>query len=87
MVTSGNPLITSALTITGALVPLACAVVEAPDVGWGDVQTLLLLVGSAPLLAAFALTESRQRAPLGADQAATNEQVRVDHPGTERKQR
>jgi EmrB/QacA subfamily drug resistance transporter len=53
-----------ALTITGALVLLVYAVVEAPDVGWGDVRTILLLAGSAVLLAAFALIESRHRAPL-----------------------
>jgi EmrB/QacA subfamily drug resistance transporter len=53
-----------ALTITGALVLLVYAVVEAPDVGWGDVQTILLFVGSAVLVAAFALIESRHRAPL-----------------------
>ena len=48
-----------ALTITGALVLLVYALVEAPDVGWGDAQTILLLAGSAVLLAAFALIESR----------------------------
>ena len=53
-----------ALTITGALVLLVYAVVEAPDVGWGDAQTILLLAGSAVLLAAFALIESRHPAPL-----------------------
>ena len=53
-----------ALTITGALVLLVYAVVEAPDVGWGDMQTTLLLAGSAVLLAAFALIESRHPAPL-----------------------
>jgi EmrB/QacA subfamily drug resistance transporter len=53
-----------ALTITGALVLLVYAVVEAPDVGWGDVQTILLLAGSAVLLAAFAVIESRHPAPL-----------------------
>jgi EmrB/QacA subfamily drug resistance transporter len=53
-----------ALTITGALVLLVYAVVEAPDVGWGDAQTILLVAGSALLLAAFALIESRHRAPL-----------------------
>jgi EmrB/QacA subfamily drug resistance transporter len=53
-----------ALTITGALVLLVYAVVEAPDVGWGDVRTILLFAGSAVLLAAFALIESRHRAPL-----------------------
>jgi EmrB/QacA subfamily drug resistance transporter len=53
-----------ALTITGALVLLVYAVVEAPDVGWGAARTLLLLAGSAGLLAAFALIESRHPAPL-----------------------
>jgi EmrB/QacA subfamily drug resistance transporter len=53
-----------ALTITGALVLLVYALVEAPDVGWGDAQTILLLAGSALLLAAFALIESRHPAPL-----------------------
>jgi EmrB/QacA subfamily drug resistance transporter len=53
-----------ALTITGALVLLVYAVVEAPDAGWGDAQTLLVLAGSALFLAAFALIESRHPAPL-----------------------
>jgi EmrB/QacA subfamily drug resistance transporter len=53
-----------ALTITGALVLLVYGIVEAPDVGWGDAQTILLVAGSAMLLAAFGLIESRHRAPL-----------------------
>jgi EmrB/QacA subfamily drug resistance transporter len=53
-----------ALTITGALVLLVFALVEAPDSGWGDVETLLLFAASALLLAAFALIESRHPAPL-----------------------
>ncbi|HVR09146.1 MAG TPA: MFS transporter, partial [Thermoanaerobaculia bacterium] len=53
-----------ALTVTGALVLLVYAVVKAPDVGWGDVRTILPLAGSALLLAAFALIESRHPAPL-----------------------
>jgi EmrB/QacA subfamily drug resistance transporter len=53
-----------ALTITGALALLVYAVVEAPDKGWGDPQTIGLLAGSAALIAAFVLIESRQRAPL-----------------------
>jgi EmrB/QacA subfamily drug resistance transporter len=53
-----------ALTITGALVLLVYAVVEAPAAGWGSLQTILLVAGSAVLLAAFALIESRHRAPL-----------------------
>jgi EmrB/QacA subfamily drug resistance transporter len=53
-----------ALTITGALVLLVYALVEAPQTGWSDPQTLLLLAGSAALLTAFVLIESRHRAPL-----------------------
>jgi EmrB/QacA subfamily drug resistance transporter len=53
-----------AVTITAALVLLVYAVVEAPDVGWGDAQTVLLAAGSAVLLAAFVLIESRHPAPL-----------------------
>jgi EmrB/QacA subfamily drug resistance transporter len=53
-----------ALTITVALVLLVYAVVKAPGAGWGDVRTILPLAGSALLLAAFALIESRHHAPL-----------------------
>jgi EmrB/QacA subfamily drug resistance transporter len=53
-----------ALSITGALVLLVYAVVKAPEAGWGDVRTILPLAGSAVLLAAFTLIESRQPAPL-----------------------
>ena len=52
------------LTITGALGVLVYAVVEAPDVGWGDARTILLLAGSAVFLAVFVLIESRHHAPL-----------------------
>jgi MFS family permease len=53
-----------ALTITGALVLLVYAVVKASGAGWGDVRTILPLAGSAVLVAAFALIESRHPAPL-----------------------
>src|SRR5215207_1358611 len=53
-----------ALTVTGALVLLVYAVVEVPDVGWDDVQTILPVAGSGVLVAAFALIESRHPAPL-----------------------
>src|SRR5262245_60842288 len=53
-----------ALTVTGALVLLVYALVEAPDTGWGDPRTILLLAGSALLLATFARIESRHPAPL-----------------------
>jgi EmrB/QacA subfamily drug resistance transporter len=53
-----------ALTITGALVLLVYAVVEAPSVGWADARTIGLFAGSAALLAAFVVIEARHRAPL-----------------------
>jgi len=53
-----------ALTITGALVLLVYAVVKAPGAGWGDVRTILPLAGSAVLVAAFGLIESRHPVPL-----------------------
>jgi EmrB/QacA subfamily drug resistance transporter len=53
-----------ALTVTGALVLLVYALVEAPDAGWGSLRTILLFGGSAALLAIFVLIESRHRAPL-----------------------
>ena len=40
-----------ALTITGALVVLVYALVEAPDAGWGSPQTILLFAAAAALLA------------------------------------
>jgi MFS family permease len=53
-----------ALTITAALGLLVYALVEAPDVGWGEPRTILMLAGSAVLLGLFALIESRHPAPL-----------------------
>lgn len=53
-----------ALTVTAALVLLVYALVAAPEVGWGDVQTVALLAGSAVLLALFAFIETRTAAPL-----------------------
>jgi EmrB/QacA subfamily drug resistance transporter len=53
-----------ALSVTAALVLLVYGVVEAPEVGWGDVQTVALLGASAALLAVFAGIESRAKAPL-----------------------
>jgi EmrB/QacA subfamily drug resistance transporter len=53
-----------ALTITGALVLLVYAVVEAPTEGWASARTIALLALSAALAVAFVLVESRQRAPL-----------------------
>ena len=52
------------MTITAALVALVYAVVEAPEAGWGDGQTLGLLALAAVLIAVFAGIESRSAAPL-----------------------
>jgi EmrB/QacA subfamily drug resistance transporter len=53
-----------AVTITTALVLLVYAVVEAPDAGWGDPQTIGLLAASVVLIAVFASVERRSRSPL-----------------------
>src|SRR3954462_12654430 len=53
-----------AVTITGALVALVYAVVEAPRAGWAGGQTLGLLALSAALLGLFAWIEARSAAPL-----------------------
>jgi EmrB/QacA subfamily drug resistance transporter len=53
-----------ALSVTAALVLLVYAVVEAPETGWGDAQTIGLLAASAVLLALFAAIEARARTPL-----------------------
>jgi EmrB/QacA subfamily drug resistance transporter len=53
-----------ALTVTAALVLLVYALVDAPEAGWNDIQTVALLVGSAVLMPLFALIETRTAAPL-----------------------
>jgi EmrB/QacA subfamily drug resistance transporter len=53
-----------AATITAALVALVYAVVEAPQTGWGDAQTLGLLALAAVLTVIFVGIESRSVAPL-----------------------
>jgi EmrB/QacA subfamily drug resistance transporter len=56
--------VAGAVTITAALVALVYAVVEAPEAGWADGQTLGLFGLSAALIALFAWIEQRSRAPL-----------------------
>ena len=51
-------------TITAALVALVYAVVQAPEVGWGDPQTLGLFALAGVLTAAFVAVEARSPAPL-----------------------
>jgi EmrB/QacA subfamily drug resistance transporter len=53
-----------AVTITAALVLLVYAVVEAPEAGWADGQTLGLLAAAAVLIGVFAAIEARSVAPL-----------------------
>ena len=48
-----------AVTVTGGLALLVYAISKAPDVGWGSARTILLLLASAALLAAFVLIERR----------------------------
>jgi fucose permease len=52
------------VTVTAALVALVYAVVEAPEAGWADAQTLGLLGVAAVLFALFTLIEARSAAPL-----------------------
>jgi EmrB/QacA subfamily drug resistance transporter len=56
--------VAGAVTITAGLSSLVFALVDANEVGWGSTQTILTLVASALLLAAFVVIETRSRAPL-----------------------
>ncbi len=56
--------VAGAVTITVGLSALVFALVDANEVGWGSTQTILTLLGSALLLAAFVVIETRSRAPL-----------------------
>src|SRR5438477_746690 len=53
-----------AFTVTGGLALLVYAISKAPDVGWGSVRTILLLIASVAILAVFTAIELRSRAPL-----------------------
>jgi EmrB/QacA subfamily drug resistance transporter len=53
-----------AVTVTGGLALLVYAISKAPDVGWGTTRTILLLIASIVILAAFIFIETRSRAPL-----------------------
>src|SRR5215471_423436 len=53
-----------AVLVTGGMLLLVYSLVRAPIVGWGSVQTLLTLIGSAVLIGAFVLNELRSRNPL-----------------------
>src|SRR5499427_9026840 len=53
-----------AVLVTGGMLLLVYSLVRAPIVGWGSLQTILTLTGSAVLLIAFARNELRSRNPL-----------------------
>jgi EmrB/QacA subfamily drug resistance transporter len=53
-----------AVLVTGGMLLLVYSLVRAPIVGWGSLQTVLTLTGSAILLIAFARNELRSRNPL-----------------------
>src|SRR2546421_3399321 len=53
-----------AVTVTGGLALLVYAISKAPDVGWGSARTILLLIASVAILAAFVFIEMRTTAPL-----------------------
>jgi EmrB/QacA subfamily drug resistance transporter len=53
-----------AALITGGMLLLVYSLVRVPVMGWGSVQTIVTLAGSAVLVAAFAVNERRSRNPL-----------------------
>jgi EmrB/QacA subfamily drug resistance transporter len=53
-----------AVLVTGGMLLLVYGLVRAPVAGWGAIQTIFTLTGSAVLLLAFARNELRSRNPL-----------------------
>jgi EmrB/QacA subfamily drug resistance transporter len=53
-----------AVLVTGGMLLLVYSLVRAPIAGWGSLQTILTLMGSAILLIVFAVNELRSRYPL-----------------------
>jgi EmrB/QacA subfamily drug resistance transporter len=53
-----------AVTVTGGLALLVYAISKAPEAGWGSARTILLLLASVAVLAAFVVVELRSRAPV-----------------------
>jgi EmrB/QacA subfamily drug resistance transporter len=56
--------IAGAITVTGGLMALVYAIVDAQSAGWGSVKTLGFFGVAAVLLVAFVLVELRTKAPL-----------------------
>lgn len=53
-----------AVTVVAGMLLLVRGIVQAPEVGWADVQTILSLSGAVALLALFVAIESRTRQPI-----------------------
>jgi EmrB/QacA subfamily drug resistance transporter len=53
-----------AVLVTGGMLLLVYGLVRAPVAGWGSIQTIVSLIGSAILIVAFTLNELRSRNPL-----------------------
>jgi EmrB/QacA subfamily drug resistance transporter len=53
-----------AILVTAGMLLLVHALVEAPEVGWGEARTIAELAAALALLLAFAANERRQRNPL-----------------------
>ncbi len=56
--------IAGALSVTAALSLLVYAIVRAPQVGWGSMETIAELTGSVVLLTLFVMIQARRREPL-----------------------
>ena len=56
--------VAGAVTVTAGVLALVLAIAEAPNAGWGSLQTIGLLAGSAALLATFVRIEARSPGPL-----------------------
>jgi EmrB/QacA subfamily drug resistance transporter len=53
-----------AAAVTGSLMLLVYGLTQTTNVGWGSLQTIGVLAGSAVLMAAFVVIEARSRSPL-----------------------
>ena len=56
--------VAGAVTVTGGLMSLVYAIVQAQQRGWGSVQTIVTFVVAVALLVAFVVIELRAKAPL-----------------------
>jgi hypothetical protein len=53
-----------AFTVTASLMLLVYGLTQSTNVGWGSARTIVVLLGSAVLMAAFIVIEMRSRSPL-----------------------